>query len=77
MLGSNRRTGMKEWYKHTDDITLKDGSKVKQYRLVFETTDSDLAEEVEKYFQMLMDGTRNDIAFGYMLKTLERENADS
>lgn len=48
---------MKRWYKVVDGLTLKDGSVVKEDRLVFETTDKELSKRVEKFFQSLMDET--------------------
>ena len=49
---------MKSWYKVVDDIELKDGSTIKQDRLVFETTDKELSKEVEKFFQSIMDRSK-------------------
>lgn len=46
---------MKSWYSNSDDIEMKDGSKRKEYRVVFETDSKELKDEIEKFFQSLMD----------------------
>lgn len=44
-----------EWYSCPHNITMKDGTEVKEYVLIFKTTDKSLAKEVETYFKSLMD----------------------
>lgn len=39
----------------SDDIELKDGSRKKEYKVVFETDSKELKDEIEKFFQCLMD----------------------
>ena len=46
---------MKSWYSNSDDIELKDGSRQKEYKVVFETDSKELKDEIEKFFQCLMD----------------------
>ena len=46
---------MKSWYMRTEDLKLKDGSKVKKYHYVFDTTDKALAKEVEALLTDIMD----------------------
>lgn len=46
---------MKSWYSNSDDIKMNDGSKRKEYRVVFETDSKELKDEIEKFFQSLMD----------------------
>ena len=46
---------MKDWYKRSKNITLRDGTEVKEYTLVFNTTETALAKEVERYFQEILD----------------------
>lgn len=50
----------KSWYKRSEDIELCNGTKVKEYHLVFETTDPVLAKRIEKFFQGLMDSKESD-----------------
>ena len=46
---------MKSWYMRTEDLELKDGSTVKNYHYVFDTTDKMLAKEVESLLTNIMD----------------------
>lgn len=46
---------MKEWHSHTDSIELKDGTKIKEYTYVFQTTEHELADKIEKFFKDVMD----------------------
>lgn len=46
---------MKSWYSNSDDIELKDGSRKKEYKVVFETDSKELKDEIEKFFQSLID----------------------
>lgn len=46
---------MKSWYMRTEDLELKDGSTVKNYHYVFDTTDRALAKEVEALLTDIMD----------------------
>ena len=46
---------MKSWYSNSDDIELKDGSRKKEYKVVFETDSKELKDEIEKFFPCLMD----------------------
>ena len=55
MLDIRRKTDKKSWYSNSDDIEMKDGSKRKEYRVVFETDSKELKDEIEKFFQSLMD----------------------
>lgn len=46
---------MNSWYRVSDDIELKDGTVRREYKLIFETTDKELAQEIEDYFKKVMD----------------------
>lgn len=46
---------MRAWNSATDDLTLKDGSIVKEYTIKFDTTEYDVYKRIEKFFQKLMD----------------------
>lgn len=46
---------MKGWYIRSDDAVFKDGSKKREYHLVFETDSVELKERVEVFFKKLMD----------------------
>lgn len=46
---------MKNWYATSKDIKLIDGTKVREYKVVFETTELDLRNEVIEYLQKIMD----------------------
>jgi hypothetical protein len=46
------------WNSFTDDLTLKDGSVVKEYTIKFITTERKVNERIEKFFQGLMDELR-------------------
>lgn len=48
---------MKSWYSNSNDIEMKDGSRRKEYRVVFETDSKELKDEIEKIFKSLMDRT--------------------
>ena len=39
---------MKSWYSNSNDIEMKDGSKWKEYRVVFETDSKELKLRLEK-----------------------------
>ena len=43
---------MKSWYSNSDDIELKDGSRKKEYKVVFETDSKELKDEIEKFFRI-------------------------
>ena len=51
---------MKSWYSNSDDIKMKDRSKRKEYKVVFETDSKELKDEIEKFFQGLMDRTEGN-----------------
>ena len=51
---------MKSWYSNSDDIKMKDGSKRKEYKVVFETDSKELKDEIEKFFQGVMDRTEGN-----------------
>lgn len=51
---------MKSWYSNSDDIKMKDGSKRKEYKVVFETDSKELKDEIEKFFRGLMDRTEGN-----------------
>ena len=46
---------MSRWYRHSKNITIKDGTEAKEYTYVFETIDKELAFKVEKYLQGIID----------------------
>ena len=46
---------MREWNSFSDDLTLKDGSVVKEYTIRFKTTEYEVYKRIEKFFQELMD----------------------
>ena len=46
---------MKSWYRMSNDIDLNDGSKIRVYRTVFETTDYELSEESIEWCRSKMD----------------------
>ncbi len=46
---------MRMWNSFTDDLTLKDGSVVKEYTIKFITTEREVNKRIEKFFQGLMD----------------------
>lgn len=49
---------MTDWHRVSKDIELKDGTKVKEYTLVLNTTDTNVVTYVEHIFQMVMDNQR-------------------
>lgn len=56
---------MKGWHMRTEDLELKDGSTVKNYHYVFDTTDKMLAKEVEALLTNIMDRQpQTDCAWG-------------
>lgn len=46
---------MKSWNSATEDITLKDGTVVKEYDIRFRTTDRKIYKRIERFFQDIMD----------------------
>ena len=46
---------MRAWNSATDDLTLKDGSVVKEYTIRFVTTEREVYKRIEKFFQSLID----------------------
>ena len=50
-----RSEQMKWWNSYTDDITLKDGTVVKEYTITFRTTDRDIYKRIERFFQDIMN----------------------
>ena len=52
---------MSSWYRHSKNITLKDGAEVKEYTYIFETIDKELAFKVEKYLQGIIDEVNKKI----------------
>ena len=48
----------KSWYSRSKDIEYKDGHTEKEYHLVFETTDKELAKRIEEIFHNIMDGIK-------------------
>lgn len=45
----------KGWHRTCEDLITKDGDKIPEYRLVFNTTSKELAERVECIFKAIMD----------------------
>lgn len=46
---------MKSWNSATEDITLKDGTVVREYDIRFQTTDRKIYKRIERFFQDIMD----------------------
>ena len=55
MTKMNQAKELTSWYRVTDEVTLKDGTTVKEYRTVFETTDHALSEESVAWCTAIMD----------------------
>ena len=59
---------MKSWNSATEDITLKDGTVVKEYDIRFRTTDRKIYKRIERFFQDIMDEADTPQTDCYMCK---------